>query len=120
MHDSFPMLKMSYEQLSLLTAQLLAYQQYLQRKVAPSTKRNRTLRVLLPLLQRLQALFQPAGVQIGLLLTVEEVNIIKEALTILQQVLETKRPSGGRDQEIERLVSMYTLVNRTFSPPQDG
>ena len=119
MHDSFPMLKMSYEQLSLLTAQLLAYQHYLQRKVAPSAKRNRTLRILLPLLQRLQMLFQPAGVQTGLLLTVEEVTMIQEGLTNLQKILATKRPSEGRDQEIQRLATMKTLIEQTFPTTQD-
>jgi len=119
MHDSFPMLTMSYEQLSLLTAQLLAYQQYLQRKVAPSAKRNRTLRILLVLLQRLQALFQPTGVQMGMLLTVEEVVIIKGALTVLQQILETKRSSEGRDQEIRRLAATKTLIEQTFPTTHD-
>jgi hypothetical protein len=119
MQGSFPMLKMSYEQLSLLTAQLLAYQQYLQRKVAPSAKRNRTLRILLPLLQRLQTLFQPNQVQMGLLLTTEEVVIIKEALVVLQHVLEKKRSSTGRDQEIQRLTAMEMLIKQTFPMTQD-
>jgi len=119
MRDLFPLLKMSYEQISLLTAQLLVYQQYLQRKVTPSEKRDRTLRVLLALLQRLNTLFDQNGGPVALLLTVEEVAIIKEALVGLQRALEAKRPSTGRDQEIQRLVAMKILIAQTFPLTQD-
>jgi hypothetical protein len=119
MRNPFPVLKMSYEQTFLLTAQLLVYQHYLQRKVASSVKRNRTLRVLLALLQRLNALFAQNGGQMPLLLTVEEVAIIKEALAVLQHALEAKHPSGERDQEIQRLAAMKTLIEQTFPPMRD-
>jgi hypothetical protein len=118
MRDSFPLLQMSYEQISLLTAQLLVYQQYLQRKVAPSAKRNRTLRVLAALLQRLGAIVWQTSVQMAFL-TVEEVIIIKEALSVLQCSLETKPPSAGRDQEIQRLATMKTLIEQAFPLTQD-
>ena len=114
MRDPFPLLKMSYEQLSLFIAQLLVYQQYLQRKVAPSAKRNRTLRLLQALLQRLTTLFGQSTTQMALLLTVEEVIMIKEALMVLQRALEAKSPSEGRDQEIQRLATMRTLIEQTF------
>lgn len=114
MRDLFPLLKMSYEQISLLAAQLLVYQQYLQKKIAPSVKRNRTLRILLALNQRLNTLFAQNGGQMGLLLTVEEVATIKEALTVLQRILETRHPSAERGQEIQHLVGMKTLIEQTF------
>jgi hypothetical protein len=119
MRDPFPRLNVSYDQLCLLTAQLLVYQQYLQRKVAPSVKRNRTVRVLQALLQRLQALFTENGRQMALLLTVEEVAIIKEALVVLQQALEAKPPFAGREQEIQRLVTMKMLIEQTFPDVQE-
>jgi hypothetical protein len=119
MRNPFPLVHMSYEQLSLLTAQLLVYHQYLQRKVKPSVKRDRTLRVLLALLRRLYTLVIPDGGQTAFLLTVEEVSTIKEALAVLQQTLETKRPSAGRDQEIQRLATMKTLIERAFPLTQD-
>ena len=114
MSEPFPLLRMSYEQISLLTAQLLVYQQYLQRKVAPSAQRNRPLRILIALLRRLSAMWEQTGPQKALLLTTEEVSLIKEALTVIQQVLETKPPSLGRDQEIERIAAMKTLIEQTF------
>lgn len=119
MRDPFPLLNMSYEQISLLTAQLLVYQQYLQRKVAPSVKRNRTLRVLLALLRRLYTLVVLHSGQTMFLLTVDEVATIKEALAVLQRVLEAKRPSAGRDQEIQRLAAMKTLIEQAFPLAQD-
>ncbi len=119
MHDPFPLLEMSGEQISLLTAQLLVYQHYLQKKVASSVKRNRTLRVLLALLQRLNALFNPGTTQRALLLTVEEVAVIKEALRVLQHVLKTKPPSVGRDQEMQRLAAMRARIEQTFPLTQD-
>ncbi len=118
MRDPFPMLALSYEQLALLTAILLVYQQYLQRKVAPSVKRNRTLRVLAALLQRFGTIVWQTSRQAALL-TVEEVLVIKEALTVLQENLETKRPSVGRDQEIQRLLAMKILIEQTFPLVQD-
>jgi hypothetical protein len=105
---------MSYEQITLLTAQLLVYQQYLQKKVASSVKRNRTLRVLVALLRRLHTLFTPGSSHAVLLLTVEEVAAIKEALAVLLAMLETRRPSAGRDQEIQRLAEMKALIEQTF------
>jgi hypothetical protein len=48
--------------------------------------------------------------------TVEEVSTIKEALA----VLEAKRPSAGRDQEIQRLATMRTLIEQTFPAIQDA
>lgn len=114
MNNSFPVLRMSYEQITLLTAQLLVYQQYLQKKVASSFKRNHTLRVLVALLRRLHTLFTPGRSHAALLLTVEEVAVIKEALVVLQTMLETRRPSIGRDQELQRLADMKTLIERTF------
>jgi hypothetical protein len=119
MRDPFPLLKMSYEQISLLTAQLLVYQQYLQRKVPPSVKRDRTLRILLALLRRLNALFDQNGGLAAILLTFEEVTIIKEALVALRNILETKSPSEGRDQEIQRLAAMRILIEQTFPLTQD-
>lgn len=114
MSEPFPFLRMSYEQISLFTAQLLVYQQYLQRKVAPSVQRNRSLRILVALIRRLSAMWKQTGPQKALLLTVEEVALIKEALTVIKHVLETKPPSSGRDQEIERIVTMRTLIEQTF------
>ena len=119
MRDPLPLLTMSYDQIALLTAQLLVYQQYLQRKVTPSTKRNRTLRVLAALLQRLGAIVWQASMQTTLL-TVEEVLLIKEALTVLRSSLETKPSSEGRDQEIQRLIAMKALVEQTFPLKEDG
>lgn len=119
MRDPFPLLNISYDQLSQLTAQLLVYQQYLQRKVAPSVKRDRTLRVLLAFLRRLDALFEHNHAQHMLLLTVEEVALVKEALAILQRELERKPPSVGRDQEIQHLATMRILIERAFPLTQD-
>jgi hypothetical protein len=119
MRDSFPLLKMNYEQLCLLMAQLLVYQQYLQKKVAPSAKRNRTLRILLALLQRLQAFFQQSGAQMALLLTVEEVAMMKDALAVLKLALEAKPASAEREREIQRLAAMKTLLEQTFPLIQD-
>lgn len=119
MRDPFPLLHIGYEQILLLTAQLLVYQQYLQRKVAPSVKRDRTLRVLLALLRRLYTLVVPNGGQTAFLLTAEEIATIKEALAVLQQTLETKRPSARRDQEIQRLATMKTLIEQAFPLTQD-
>ncbi len=118
MRDPLPFLHMSYEQISLLTAQLLVYQQYLERNVAPSAKRNRTLRIVAALLRRFGAIVWQTNVQIALL-TTEEVLIIKEALTVLQASLETKCPSAGRDQEIQRLAAMKMLIEQTFPLTQD-
>jgi hypothetical protein len=120
MRDPFPFLHMSYEQISLLTAQLLVYHQYLQRKIKPSVKRDHTLRVLLALLRRLSTLVVPNDSQTAFLLTVEEVSTIKEALAVLQRALEAKRPSAGRDQEIQRLATMRTLIEQTFPAIQDA
>jgi hypothetical protein len=119
MKEPFPLLKMSYEQISLFKAQLLVYQQYLQRKVAPSTKRNRSLRILVALIRRLNVIWIQTNVQVAFLLTVEEVLIIKEALTVLQHILETKPPSPGLDQEIEHLAIMKKLIDSTFPTIED-
>lgn len=114
MHDPLPLLHMSYEQIALLTAQLLVYQQYLQRKIKPSLKRDRTLRVLKALLRRLYALVAPDSRLTALLVTVEEVAAIKETLIALQQVLETKPPSAGRDQELQRVETMKIFIEQAF------
>ncbi len=120
MRDPFPLLNMSYEQLSQLAVQLLVYLQYLQRKVAPSVRRDCTLRVLQAFLRRLYALFEHNYAQHLLLLTVEEVALIKEALAVLQRELERKPPSVGRDQEIQRLAAMRKLIEQTFPAVQDA
>ena len=114
MSDIFPVLRMSYEQIALLTAQLLVYQQYLQRQNAASVKRNRTLRVLAALLQRLGSVVGHSNAQTALFLTVEEVRTMKKALTVLRSVLESKSVSVGREQEIQRLVAMKKLIDQTF------
>jgi hypothetical protein len=119
MNAPFPQLKMNDRQVASLTAQLLVYQQYLQRKVAPSAKRNRSLRIVVALTRRLSAIWQQTSAQIVLLLTVEEVALMKEALTVMQQVLETKPPSSARSQEIERIVAMKTLIEQTFPTIQN-
>lgn len=114
MHSSFPVFTMSYEQIALLTAQLLVYQHYLQRKVASSVKRDRTLRVLAALLQRLGGIAWHTNVQTALVLMVEEVTIIKEALTVLRSILERKPASAGRDQEIKHVITIKKLIDQTF------
>ena len=96
MHDPLPQLHMSDEQLTLLTAQLLVYQHYLQRKVPPSTKQRRGVLVLQALLRRLHALATSRQRPQMLLLTDEEVALIKEALTVLHRRVSEKRPSGER------------------------
>lgn len=114
MYEPFPQLNMNDEQISLLTAQLLVYQQYLQRKVAPSHKRNRSQRIVVALIRRLSTIWKQTNAQRVFLLTVEEVSIMKEALITMQHALETKPPSRGRDQEIERLAATKKLIEQTF------
>lgn len=114
MSNSFSLLKMSYQQITLLTAQLMVYQQYLLRKVAPSVKRDRALRVLGAFLQRLGTMIQQTNYQTMMLLTNEEVILLKEALIVLQAVLETKPSSTGRDLEIQRLAAMKMVLDQTF------
>lgn len=105
---------MSYEQISLFTAQMMVYQQYLQRKVVPSAKRNRSLRIVVALIRRLCSIWEQTSAQRVILLTVEEVALIKEALSVMQRILETKPLSPGCDQEIERLAAMKALIEQTF------
>ena len=119
MPDAFPVLSLSDEQLSLLAAQLLIYQHYLQRKVAPSTERTCALQVLSALLPRLSEMVIRRDSPRALLLAVEEALLIKEALTILQQLLEARPSSAERDQEIVRMETMRTLVEQTFPLTQD-
>lgn len=118
-HEAFPSLNISGEQYSFLTAQLMIYQRYLQKKVAPSVQRNRTLQALFALLQRLETLFDPHTSQGTLLLTIEEIALLKEALTVLRKVLKTRPPSGTRDAQIQRLTTMQTLIEQTFPTTHD-
>lgn len=115
----WPQLPLSGEQIAHLTAQLLIYQQYLQRKVAPSAKRNQTLQVLRALLQRLATLFDPMTSQGLILLTVEEVAMITESLAVLRNVLQTRPPSVGRDDQLQRLTNMQALIEQTFPNTHD-
>ncbi|MGH2506942.1 MAG: hypothetical protein ACRDHZ_05945 [Ktedonobacteraceae bacterium] len=119
MRETFPSLPISNDQLTFLTALLMVYQQYLQRKSPLSVTHKRTLRVLSALLQRFYALFTPRATPTPLLLLEEEVAIIKEALAVTQQVLATKPPFAGRDQELQRLTEMKTLIEQTFPLTHD-
>lgn len=118
-YEAFPSLNISGEQCFFLTAQLMIYQRYLQKKVAPSEQRNCTLRALFALLQRLEMLFDPHTSQGTLLLTTEEIALIKETLTILRKVLETRPPSSARDTQIQRLAMLQILIEQTFPLTQD-
>lgn len=120
MSNSLALLKMSYEQITLLTAQLLVYQQYLQRKVAPSAKRDRMLLVLGILIQKLGAIICQENTQAMLLLTSEEIIILKEAVTVLRTSLEGKPASTGRDLEIQRLAVMKVILDQAFPDVQAG
>ena len=114
MSQAFPVLPLSDDQLALLTAQLLIYQRYLHDKVAPSPTRTRALRVLSALTSRLSTLVTRREPQRTLFLTVEEIPLSKEGLTTLQHVLEARPASAGRNQEIQHLSTMRTLIEQTF------
>lgn len=114
MHDPMPLLRLSKEQRYLLSGQLLVYQHYLQKSMAPSKEPGQTVQMLIDLRLRLNALCDRGRLSRTFHLTIEEAILLKEAVSVLQQTLESLAFSPGRDLEIRRCVAMNRLFEQSF------
>ncbi len=119
MSNALPFVPISQDLLQYLIAAMLVYQQYRQRKTPPSEERGHTLLVLTFLLPKLQCGIEPHEGDIPLLLTVDEVRVMKGGLTILLDQLNRKPASGKIKREMTRLKSLKTLLEQHFSTTQD-
>ncbi len=119
MSDALPFVPISQEHITYLIAAMLVYQQYRQRKTPPSEEREYTLLILLFLLPKLQRGIEPHKGEIPLLLTVDDVRIIKGGLTMMIDQLNRKPTSRYITQEITRLKQLKTLFDKHFSTTQD-
>lgn len=114
MGETLPQMPISPEHLSYLLAAMLVYQQYRQRKTLLTTERGHTLYVLRFLLPKLQRGLEPHEGELPLLLTVDEVCVIKGGLAIMLERLNHKPVSRPITQEITRMKQFKTLFEQHF------
>ncbi len=98
---------------------MLVYQQYCLRKMSSSEERTSTLAVLASLLPRLTLGCRPHAGELPLLLTVDDVRVLKAGLRTLLALLQKKPASASVVLEIARLTRLKDLIERTFSTTQD-
>ncbi len=119
MTDALPQLPLDQNDLIALLGAMLVYHRYRMQKTPPSEERLFTLKVLESLLPLLN---QGCGVyehDRSLLLTVDDVCVLKGGLTTLLALLQCKPASAQLTQEITRLTRLKTLIESTFSTTQD-
>lgn len=118
MTDALPLVPISHDNLSYLLAAMLVYQQYRKKKTPPSVERAHTLLVLEALLPRL---YLGTSVQEGslpLLLTVDDVQVLKSGLTTLLDHMNRRPASRARAKEVARLKELKTLLDQHFPATQ--
>jgi hypothetical protein len=119
MSDALPFVPISPEQLQYLFAAMLVYQQYRLRKTPPSEERSYTLLVLTFLLPKLQRGIEPHEGEMPLLLTVDDVQVMKGGLTVIIDRLNRKSVPRKIKQKITHLKALKTMLEQNFSTTQD-
>lgn len=119
MEEILPSLPITPEYLAYLVAVMLVYQQYRQRRTPPSEEQQHTLLVLMFLLPKLQQGLEPHQGALTLLLTVDEVCVIKRGLATMLDHLKRRPASRKIAREIARLKQLKQSVERTFMTTQD-
>lgn len=119
MSEALPLLPINQENLHYLLAAMLVYYQYRLRKTPPTNERRHTLLVLALLLPKLQCGTEPHEGNMPLLLTIDEVQVMKGGLAMLLDRLNLKPATRKVVQEIDRLRKLKTSLEQTFSTTQD-
>lgn len=119
MGKTLPLVPINQEHLRYLIATMLVYQQFCQRRTSPSEERQHTLLVLTFLIPKLHQGITPHEGEIPLLLTVDEVSIMKGGLTTMLDQLNRKPASRQIKQEITRLRKLRAMLDQHFSTTQD-
>lgn len=119
MANPLPLVPISPDRLSYLLAALLVYQQFRLRKTPPSVERAYTLMVLESLLPRLGSGIREHEGDLPLLLTVDDVQVMKNALATLIDRLNRKPSSRASVKELTSLKELKNLLDQHFSETQD-
>jgi hypothetical protein len=119
MSNALPLVPISQKRLNYLVATLLVYQQYRLRQTPPSEERRETLLVLTFLILKLQRGIEPHKGDLPLLLTVDEVCVMKSGFAMLIDCLNRRPVSYNITKEIAQLKELKTMLDQSFSTTQD-
>ncbi|HEU5383623.1 MAG TPA: hypothetical protein VFV38_50125 [Ktedonobacteraceae bacterium] len=119
MPKSLPMMQINQDQLSFLVAVLLVYRKYRREKTPPTEERMHTLIVLDLLISRLNGGLATSREPASLLLTEDDIHVLKAGLIMLLDRLNRKPPTAAIKQETQRLKELKTLIDQTFQITQD-
>lgn len=119
MGETFPRVAISPEHLAYLISALLVYQHYRQCKTPPTDERAWTLLGLTFLLPKLQRGIEPHKDDLPLVLTVDEVRLIKGGLAMMLDHLQRKPATRTSMREMDRLRLLKKLFDESFSTTQD-
>jgi hypothetical protein len=119
MSETLPFLPISQDRLQYLLAAMLVYQQYRLKKTPSSEEQQHTLLILAFLIPKLQRGTEPHDGEMPLLLTVDEVRVIKGGLAMILDRLNRKPVSRQITQEITRLKMLQTTIAQSFLTAQD-
>jgi len=113
------MVPISQEQLKQLAGAMLVYKQFLQRRIPSSQQRARTQLVQTFLIPTLLAGLEPHEGEMPLLLTVDEVLVMKRGLAILSDQLKCKPATRSLTQEITHQEELKRMLDQHFRSTQD-
>lgn len=119
MDKGLPQVSISQDLLQYLLASMLVYRDYRWLKTPPTRERGYTLLVLTSLLPKLQRGTELQEEEVPLLLTVDEVRVMKSGLSMMIDKLAQKTASRRLEREITRLKELKKLLDQHFHTTQD-
>ena len=118
MRQTGPLLCLSRQQGTQLSAHCSAYRSYLWRCLLPSPERNQALRSIQALQGRLEQVQEQGQADLAFFLSVEEGIILQQLFTVLMQQYGTMPPSEQRAKTLGEFVGLRLLVERTLRQAQ--
>lgn len=119
MAEPLPLLPVDQEQLAMLIAAMLAYRLYVFKKMPSTAGRAYTLMTLALLIPKLQCGMGVHEEAMPLLLTQDDVLVMKTGLAVLLERLGKKAPGAVIKREMQRLKALKTMLEQTFRTTQD-
>lgn len=116
MMSTAPPLSLTHEQASHLQAYLQTFRRWVFATLAPSAERNMTLRTLQAVQGKLVALHDQKQAWLTLVLTAEEMTVLKMSLNDLLVISAREPASHERNATLADLAALKALLERL---PQD-